>query len=187
MIVREASARKAEETSAVRRKEVKARLTMSILSLGTSAVLPGSEPERKTVDSLVRQMESMNPVREPLGDLNSIRTKVTWTFEEGKRKRPVYDWEDSQGFDARATYDTDSDFEDTVTTASGPRSELLGEWALIYASNGTVVTRTTPAQLLSAFSTLPIGVGIESITQFLQVGPLHACSRRPSLSVCLFV
>lgn len=43
---------------------------------------------------------------------------------------------------------------------------LLGDWELIYASNGTVVTRTAAAQLLLSASQLP-GVGISNISQAL--------------------
>ncbi len=41
---------------------------------------------------------------------------------------------------------------------------LLGEWQLVYASNGTVVTRTAAAQLLLQAAQLP-GVGLDDITQ----------------------
>ncbi|KAG2498285.1 hypothetical protein HYH03_003546 [Edaphochlamys debaryana] len=45
---------------------------------------------------------------------------------------------------------------------------LLGDWELVYASNGTVVTRTGLAQLLLSASQLP-GVGISDITQSLSL------------------
>jgi hypothetical protein len=48
-----------------------------------------------------------------------------------------------------------------------PTSRLLfGSWKLIYASNGTVVTRTALAQALVAASSLP-GVGLRDIQQNL--------------------
>lgn len=53
--------------------------------------------------------------------------------------------------------------EPTVPQAS---PSLLGEWELIYASNGTVVTRSAPARVLLSASQLP-GVGISDITQRL--------------------
>lgn len=51
-----------------------------------------------------------------------------------------------------------------LSSASQP--ELLGDWALVFASNGTVVTRTSFAQALTALQDLP-GVGLDSITQAL--------------------
>ncbi|KXZ55858.1 hypothetical protein GPECTOR_2g1409 [Gonium pectorale] len=50
---------------------------------------------------------------------------------------------------------------------------LLGEWDLVYASNGTVVTRTAPAQLLLTASQLP-GVGLDEITQVLSLSETGA-------------
>ncbi|KAG2445814.1 hypothetical protein HXX76_000418 [Chlamydomonas incerta] len=50
---------------------------------------------------------------------------------------------------------------------------LLGEWELVYASNGTVVTRSAPAQLLLQASRLP-GVGISDITQVLKLNDVGA-------------
>lgn len=174
-LVRGASARKSEETGEVRRKEIKARLMMAVLSLGTTAVLPGDEAERKTVDSLVRQLEAMTPLREPLGSMHPTRDRV----RSSGARRAVYDWEDSSEFDAVVTYDSDSDPDEPASSSSssaGPAPELLGEWALVYASNGTVVTRTAPAQVLAALSTLPVGIGIESITQNLQVSQCRSVS-----------
>ncbi|GIL70399.1 hypothetical protein Vretimale_3589 [Volvox reticuliferus] len=45
---------------------------------------------------------------------------------------------------------------------------LLGEWELVYASNGILVTRTAPAELVRTASRLP-GVGISDITQTLSL------------------
>eukprot|EP00884_Botryococcus_braunii_P009827 jgi/Botrbrau1/18846/Bobra.177_2s0008.2 len=44
--------------------------------------------------------------------------------------------------------------------------DLSGEWQLVYASNGTVVTRTAAAQLFDRLSSLP-GVGLYDIVQRL--------------------
>ncbi|GIL70401.1 hypothetical protein Vretimale_3589 [Volvox reticuliferus] len=44
---------------------------------------------------------------------------------------------------------------------------LLGEWELVYASNGILVTRTAPAELVRTASRLP-GVGISDITQVVR-------------------
>ncbi|GFR46872.1 hypothetical protein Agub_g8513, partial [Astrephomene gubernaculifera] len=54
---------------------------------------------------------------------------------------------------------------------SGISPLLLGEWELLYASNGTVVTRTAPAQwLLLSASKLP-GMGLSDIEQVLSLSP----------------
>ncbi|KIY94991.1 hypothetical protein MNEG_12969 [Monoraphidium neglectum] len=49
----------------------------------------------------------------------------------------------------------------------GAADALLGEWALVFASDGTVVTRTAPAQLLAQLTALP-GVGLMNIRQQLE-------------------
>lgn len=41
---------------------------------------------------------------------------------------------------------------------------LLGEWELLFASNGILVTRATPSELLNIANLLP-GVGLSDITQ----------------------
>jgi len=51
-----------------------------------------------------------------------------------------------------------------------PPPQLLGDWELVFASNGTVVTRTPLAQKLTALSRLP-GVGLEDVQQSLTVQP----------------
>ncbi|KAI8467967.1 MAG: hypothetical protein J3K34DRAFT_471278 [Monoraphidium minutum] len=50
--------------------------------------------------------------------------------------------------------------------APGAPGALLGEWALVFASDGTVVTRAPPAQLLAQLASLP-GVGLDQIRQEL--------------------
>ncbi|EFJ50822.1 hypothetical protein VOLCADRAFT_120517 [Volvox carteri f. nagariensis] len=50
---------------------------------------------------------------------------------------------------------------------------LLGEWELLYASNGILVTRTAPAELLRLASRLP-GVGLSDITQTLALNEADA-------------
>ncbi|GLC43895.1 hypothetical protein PLESTB_000920600 [Pleodorina starrii] len=45
---------------------------------------------------------------------------------------------------------------------------LLGAWELVYASNGILVTRTAPAELLRTASRLP-GVGLSDISQVLSL------------------
>jgi hypothetical protein len=45
---------------------------------------------------------------------------------------------------------------------------ILGEWELVYTSNGTVVTRTLLVQALSSVSALLPGVGISDIRQTLK-------------------
>lgn len=50
--------------------------------------------------------------------------------------------------------------------APGASESLLGEWSLVFASDGTVVTRTAPAQLLAQMASLP-GVGLMDIQQEL--------------------
>ena len=73
--------------------------------------------------------------------------------------------------------------------APGAAPSLLGDWALAFASDGTVVTRSAPAQLLAALSALP-GVGISNIRQELDApapGAQGACLRayeRLSLAGC---
>jgi hypothetical protein len=49
-----------------------------------------------------------------------------------------------------------------------PSPALLGDWQLVYASDGTYVTRTGAAQALLAASQLP-GVGVADIRQALQL------------------
>lgn len=49
-----------------------------------------------------------------------------------------------------------------------PSPALLGDWQLVYASDGTYVTRTGAAQALLAASRLP-GVGVADIRQALQL------------------
>ncbi|KAL4422392.1 hypothetical protein ABPG75_008589 [Micractinium tetrahymenae] len=51
-----------------------------------------------------------------------------------------------------------------------PAEELLGDWQLVYASSGTYVTRTAPAQALLAASKLP-GVGVSDVQQTLELAP----------------
>lgn len=51
-------------------------------------------------------------------------------------------------------------------SAPGASESLLGEWSLVFASDGTVVTRTAPAQLLAQLATVP-GVGLSDIQQQL--------------------
>jgi len=51
--------------------------------------------------------------------------------------------------------------------APGAPASLLGDWALVFASDGTVVTRTPPAQALAQLASLP-GVGLSDIRQGLE-------------------
>ena len=51
--------------------------------------------------------------------------------------------------------------------APGASESLLGDWSLVFASDGTVVTRTAPAQLLAQMAALP-GVGLMDIQQQLE-------------------
>lgn len=61
--------------------------------------------------------------------------------------------------------------EAATPTPSPLRSPLLlGEWELIFASSGTVVTRTAAAQALVAASALP-GVGVGDVRQSLVLPP----------------
>lgn len=53
-----------------------------------------------------------------------------------------------------------------LTCNDGPSPLLFGTWKLVYASNGTVVTRTKLAQALVAASQLP-GVGLRDVQQDL--------------------
>lgn len=56
-----------------------------------------------------------------------------------------------------------------LSSPEGPADPLLlGQWVLVYASNGTVVTRSTPAQIILAASQLP-GVGLQDIQQQLNI------------------
>lgn len=59
---------------------------------------------------------------------------------------------------------------DATTPASPPPAAaagLFGLWKLEYASNGTYVTRSAPAQALLALSSLPIGFGLAEVEQEL--------------------
>lgn len=48
--------------------------------------------------------------------------------------------------------------------APGAAESLLGEWSLVFASDGTVVTRAPPAQLLVQLASIP-GLGLSNIQQ----------------------
>jgi len=69
-------------------------------------------------------------------------------------------WKDTIVFN-----DSDSGSGDTTTAAAA--AGLLGLWKLEYASNGTYVTRSAPAQALLALSSLPIGFGLADVEQEL--------------------
>eukprot|EP00879_Flechtneria_rotunda_P014535 GHRR01015190.1.p1 GENE.GHRR01015190.1~~GHRR01015190.1.p1 ORF type:complete len:273 (+),score=67.51 GHRR01015190.1:421-1239(+) len=58
-----------------------------------------------------------------------------------------------------------------LTAADGlqPVPELLGQWDLVFASNGTVVTRTQFAQTIAAVTARLPGVGLNDIIQTLYV------------------
>lgn len=105
----------------------------------------------------MRQLELLTPQREPVGYRR---------YEGHRHPRAVYDWAHSSDLDAEAAIVDDGG--KTTAGPAGPRPELSGEWTLIYASNGTVVTRTPPAQLLSMLGNLG-GIGIQEITQSLEV------------------
>lgn len=77
-------------------------------------------------------------------------------------------WKDTIVFN-----DSNSSSGDTTTAAAAPTAAagLLGLWKLEYASNGTYVTRSAPAQALLALSSLPIGFGLAEVEQELSPPP----------------
>jgi hypothetical protein len=52
--------------------------------------------------------------------------------------------------------------------APGAAASLLGEWGLVFASDGTVVTRAAPAQLLAQLAGALPGFGLSDIQQRLE-------------------
>ena len=70
-----------------------------------------------------------------------------------------------------------------VATGPGPRPELDGVWRLVYASDGTYVTRSPPAQALRALSALPLGFGVRDIRQKLRVDAREGVVRAANIAV----
>ncbi|PNH09940.1 hypothetical protein TSOC_003415 [Tetrabaena socialis] len=104
--------------------EEKKELELILNRIGFPAsVLPGEEETKEEVDLLIRRLEALTPVPQPLQQPGGL---------------------------------------------PGVNPLLLGEWQLVYASNGTVVTRSAPAQLLLQASQLP-GVGLSDIMQVLSL------------------
>lgn len=95
-----------------RPRRAKARLLTVVSQLGMpAAILPGSEPQRREADALIKQL------------------RVRWLEQDGARREPE-----------------------------------PGAWRLVYASNGTYVTRQLLPQALVGLGALP-GFGLEVVRQ----------------------
>jgi hypothetical protein len=55
-----------------------------------------------------------------------------------------------------------------LPSAPGAAPSLLGDWRLVFASDGTVVTRAAPAQLLAQLAGALPGFGLSDIQQQLE-------------------
>lgn len=123
-VIRIESRKRAAETRQTARRRVEGRLEALVRSLGSVAVLPGDEEERAEIDSLLRELERLAPIRRPLG---------------GSRGGDglAYDWKRSGELEGVAR----------GSRQEAPRKELEGVWRLVYASNGTYVTRSPPVQV----------------------------------------
>ncbi|KAL6752588.1 hypothetical protein V8C86DRAFT_2751769 [Haematococcus lacustris] len=118
---------------------VKSELLAGIEALGVQALLPGSPEAKQRLDMLIEQLQQSSHTRRYMG--GSQAGAAGYASQPGSQaaSRPAVD----------------------------PR--LLGCWRLLYASNGTAVTRTGLAQALISASTALPGVGIQSIRQTLSL------------------
>lgn len=151
------------------RSQTKASIISILDSLGyLPAILPGDQPERAQLDALVATLE-----QQPAAD-----KAVFCTGAGGIHSKSAERYGDDDASSGSESSDTSRLGSERGTSSSssagsdkdGVNPELLGAWNLMYANNGTVVTRTRPAQFLSSISQVP-GFGLSEITQELALSP----------------
>ncbi|CAG9465858.1 unnamed protein product [Pedinophyceae sp. YPF-701] len=177
-LVQRAAERKERESAAVRRRELVERLVRQIERLGTLAVLPGTQSaDRLAVEDIVAELERMPPIERPMGDPApypvarwGVRNAAPVSADSWGRP---YSWEVSSDLRARSVRGEAPPQYGRVGARAGaeevPCGELNGRWELVYASQGTVVTRSPPARILEALSGFPGGFGVRRISQTLTV------------------